>query len=41
MKNYYDPEVEGEEIDCPNCGEEAIQNDSGVYCPNPDCPSNN
>lgn len=25
---------EGVEIDCPECGGDAIVNDSGVYCPN-------
>ena len=29
---------EGIEIDCPNCGGEAIANDTGVYCP--DCSNN-
>lgn len=26
---------EGAETDCPNCGGDAIVNDSGIYCP--DC----
>lgn len=26
-------QLEGVEIDCPNCGDDAIVNDSGVYCP--------
>lgn len=34
-----DGNPEGAEIDCPDCGD-AIHNDSGTYCPNPDCPSN-
>ena len=29
-------EPEGVEIDCPTCGETAIVNDTGVYCPNCD-----
>lgn len=35
-----DGNPEGAEIDCPDCGGDAIHNDSGTYCPNPDCPSN-
>jgi Zn finger protein HypA/HybF involved in hydrogenase expression len=30
---YYDPEPEGAETDCPDCGGEAIANDDGIYCP--------
>lgn len=30
-----DSQREGAEIDCPNCGGEAIMTDTGVYCP--DC----
>lgn len=28
---------EGAECDCPKCGSDAIQNDSGVVCSNPKC----
>lgn len=35
-----DGNPEGAEIDCPDCGGDAIHNDSGTFCPNPDCPSN-
>ncbi len=38
---FADEQPEGAEIDCPYCGGEAIQNDDGTYCPNPDCESNN
>ena len=24
---------EGVEVDCPNCGNESIYNDSGIHCP--------
>ena len=34
-------DVEGAEIDCPDCGGSAIYNDGGVCCPNDSCPSNN
>jgi len=30
---YFCSEPEGVETDCPDCGGEAIANDSGVYCP--------
>ena len=30
---------EGVEVDCPDCGGDAIANDSGVYCP--DCNNQN
>lgn len=34
----FDPEdkqPEGAEVDCPDCGGEAIMTDGGIYCP--DC----
>lgn len=31
---------EGAETDCPNCGNDAIVNDEGIVCSNPDCPNN-
>ena len=34
---YCDPE--GVEVDCPDCGEDAIVNDDGLVCSNPDCPN--
>lgn len=33
MKIYFN-EPEGVEMDCPDCGEGAIQTDTGTYCPN-------
>jgi DNA-directed RNA polymerase subunit RPC12/RpoP len=30
-----DPDPEGAETDCPDCGGGAIVNDDGIYCP--DC----
>lgn len=30
---FTEKEPEGVEIDCPNCEETAIVNDTGVYCP--------
>lgn len=30
----------GAEIDCPVCGRDAIHNDSGTFCSNPNCPTN-
>ena len=29
---------EGVEVDCPDCGSDAIHNDSGIFCP--DCGQN-
>lgn len=34
MARVYFCDPEGSEVDCPDCGETAIVNDSGVYCPN-------
>ena len=31
--------IEGVETDCPDCGSDAIVNDSGLTCSNPDCPN--
>lgn len=31
----YNLDPEGAEVDCPDCGGDAIHNDSGTYCP--DC----
>lgn len=43
LKVYFadDGEAEGAEFDCPYCGGDAIQNDTGSTCSNPSCPSNN
>lgn len=39
---FYGPEDEdneGVEVDCPDCGSDAIVNDDGLVCSNPDCPN--
>lgn len=28
---------EGAEVDCPDCGSDAIVTDGGIVCSNPDC----
>lgn len=33
MRKVFCCEPEGAEIDCPDCGNPAIENDGGVYCP--------
>ena len=33
MRVFFCDEPEGSEIDCPDCGGDAISNDDGVYCP--------
>ena len=38
-KIYFCSEPEGIETDCPNCGSDAIVNDDGLVCSNPDCPN--
>lgn len=34
-----DNQPEGIETDCPDCGSDAIVNDSGLVCSNEDCPN--
>lgn len=43
MLIYYANDPEGAEIDCPDCGSDAIVTDEGVVCSNENCPgsSNN
>lgn len=38
-KIYFCSEPEGIETDCPDCGSDAIVNDDGLVCSNPDCPN--
>lgn len=42
MKKVYfcnPEEPEGAEIDCPDCGSDAIVTDDGIVCSNEDCPN--
>lgn len=34
---FYCNEPEGAEIDCPDCGSDAIMTDDGIVCSNEDC----
>ena len=36
-KRVYYCEPEGVETECPDCGSDAIVNDDGLVCSNPDC----
>lgn len=38
MLKYYANDPEGAEIDCPDCGSDAIVTDEGVVCSNEGCP---
>ena len=39
MFNIFYKDDEGVETECPDCGSDAIVNDSGLVCSNPDCPN--
>ena len=38
-KVYFCSGPEGSETDCPDCGSDAIVNDGGLVCSNPNCPN--
>lgn len=39
MARIYFCDPDGAEVDCPDCGSDAIVNDDGLVCSNPDCPN--